>query len=137
MLVVSAPDESRIHLRRGIAIVAMVGIMLLGEVVLVTSLMAVRHDQMLATYRLDSVRAFYAAEAGMNLAIREVMADADEDGDGTIGSVSDNDTDEDDVVLGVATLRVIRTDSPEDFVLRADARCGMSRTSLEASLVED
>ena len=34
------------------------------------------------------MQAFYAAEAGMNMAIREMMVGRDEDGDGVIGAVS-------------------------------------------------
>ncbi|MCX5691866.1 MAG: hypothetical protein NTV94_19085, partial [Planctomycetota bacterium] len=40
--------------------------------------------------RIESLRAFYAAEAGINMSVRELMAGSDEDGDGTIGSISND-----------------------------------------------
>src|SRR5205085_12232111 len=38
--------------------------------------------------RILADRAFYAADAGIQMAVREIMEDADEDGDGVIGGIS-------------------------------------------------
>ncbi len=41
---------------------------------------------------VETTQGFYAAEAGMNMAInsREMMNNTDEDGDGAIGTISDD-----------------------------------------------
>ncbi len=46
----------------------------------------------------------------MNLAIREVTLNQDEDGDGAIGSISDDEDDANNPRLGTAVLQVQRTD---------------------------
>src|SRR5688572_6539228 len=81
---------SRTAPRRGAAIVAMITTMLLLGLIGVGMVLGGARDQDLSIKRLETVRAFYAAESGMNMAIRELMVRADEDGDGAIGSISDD-----------------------------------------------
>ena len=51
--------------------------------------------------RLETVQAFYAAEAGVNMALREIIINSDEDSDGIIGSISDDANDANDPAVGV------------------------------------
>jgi hypothetical protein len=82
------------------------------QLVLVCVVLAGSRDQDLMQQRQDTARAFYAVDAGLHLAIREVMSGVDEDGDGAIGSVSaDGDSATDPRVDGA---RVSVTRSLED-----------------------
>ena len=91
------------------------------------------HD--LARARLDAVRAFYAAEAGMNMALREVMLSSDEDGDGGIGSISDDGDDATDPSLTVgARVLVTREVSGGVLTLTSRARSGDARRAVKATL---
>ena len=42
--------------------------------------------------RVETTQGFYTAEAGMNMAIREMMNSTDEDGDGAVDTISDEAT---------------------------------------------
>ena len=76
--------------RRGAVALAMVLALVLLELAIVAMVVAGarRHD--LVGARVNSMRSFYAAEAGINMGVRELMNQMDEDGDGTIGAVSDD-----------------------------------------------
>ncbi len=91
-------------------------------------------DQDLTIRRLDSVRAFYAAEAGMNMAIREMMLDEDEDGDGEIGTISDDSSDASDPLLGGARVVVTRDVVDGTTTLTSKGRSGLARRHLEADI---
>lgn len=54
----------------------------------------------------SSTGAFYAAESGMEMALREASQGSDIDSDGTIGSISNNGNDADDPALTTGTLHV-------------------------------
>lgn len=58
----------------------------------------------LSARRIETARAFYAAEAGANMAVREVMRGVDEDADGRIGGVSDDSNSATDLALGTARI---------------------------------
>jgi hypothetical protein len=66
----------------------MVVLLVLVGLIVVGMAVAGRSQQDLSVKRLGTVRAFYAAEAGMNMAIREVVLGVDEDGDGTVGGIA-------------------------------------------------
>lgn len=57
--------------------IAVIGIVSLG-----------RFDQHLTKLRLESEQAQYAAESGINMALREVFNNTDEDSDGGVGTIS-------------------------------------------------
>jgi len=73
---------------RGTVAVAIVATLTILQVCVVAGAVTGTRDQEILTLRVDTARAFYAAEGGMNLAIREVMNGADADGDGTAGSIA-------------------------------------------------
>jgi hypothetical protein len=80
--------------------------MLTVDVIILGFVLGNSRDQDLTVQRLDTVRAFYAAEGGINMAIREMMVNLDEDGDGTIGSISDDGDGGNDPTLSGATVSV-------------------------------
>ena len=79
--------------RRGAAAVITVIILLLIDLMILSIVIGSARDQDVSVRRLETVQAFYAAESGMNMALRELMENDDEDGDGAIGSISDDDDD--------------------------------------------
>lgn len=119
---------------RGAVGVGMVAAMVMLGVFMVAGVVAGVRDQDLTVQRQDAARAWYAAEAAINMALREVALDVDEDGDGGIGSISDDGKSTNDPSLGPARLRVSRTVAGAGVVLTADARSGtaLRRTTVHA-----
>ncbi len=74
--------------RRGTVAVAIMGTLTILQVCVLAGAITGTRDQEIVTLRVDTARALYAAEGGMNLAIREVMNGTDADGDGTVGSIA-------------------------------------------------
>ncbi len=74
--------------RRGAAAVAMVVLMLLMALILVGMVLAGARQQEVGLSRVEAARAFYAAEAGLNVATRELVLDEDVDDDGQVGSIA-------------------------------------------------
>lgn len=82
--------------RRGAVGIGIVAMLVVLELVIVVVAVAGASHHDLASRRVGTVRAFYAGEAGMAMALREVVLDSDEDSDGVIGGVSsDGDPDND------------------------------------------
>jgi Tfp pilus assembly protein PilX len=94
--------------RRGVALVAVIVLLLVTGLIIVGMVLGGSRDQHLVTQRVDSVRAFYAAEGGMQMALREIYVRCDDDNDGVIGTISDNGSGADDPSIGGA--RVLVTD---------------------------
>lgn len=82
--------------------------------------------------RLETVQAFYAAEAGVNMALRELIINNDEDSDGTIGSISDDATDANDPAIGVARVVVSLTSTPPDQSMDSEGRSGQAKRNIVA-----
>lgn len=74
--------------RRGTALVAMLIALLLCGLIVLAIVGGMGRDQDAALARLSGVRAFYAAEAATNAAIRELATGTDEDGNGTVGTTA-------------------------------------------------
>ena len=85
--------------RRGAALVAFVtALMVIATMTLtVLQMTAVGSHSHLAHYRSNG--AFYAAESGIEMSMREVNQSSDIDSDGTIGSISNNGNAADDPTL--------------------------------------
>lgn len=79
-----------VALRRGAIGVTLIIVLVIVQMLIVAIVLAGGRDQDTTLKRMDSIRAFYAAEGGMNMAIRESMLNADSDGDGTVGSISND-----------------------------------------------
>ncbi len=76
--------------RRGTIVVALVAALVVLQLLVVALAIAGARDQDLSVRRLEAARAYYAADAGASMAMRELVLDSDEDGDGGIGSVWSN-----------------------------------------------
>ncbi len=122
------------HRTRGAAGLAAVLVLLIVQLIVVGAVLAVARDNDMMTLHLDTVRAFYAAESGANMAIREAMRGVDEDGDGVIGGVSDDATSSDDPAIGSAHVAVTKTKVGSATIISATGRCGVTRRKATADV---
>ncbi len=76
--------------RRAMAAISMVVVLLIIDLMIISMVVGGARDHDLTVRRMDTIRAFYAAEAGMNMAIRERMVGVDEDGDDALNPVPDD-----------------------------------------------
>ena len=99
--------------RRAMVAVAMIAVLLTIDLIIVGLVLNAGRDHDLTIRRLETVEAAYVAEAGLNMSIRELMLPADDDGDGTIGTISDDGDNGNDPTLGNAQFMVtMATDVP-------------------------
>lgn len=91
-------------------------------------------NQMLSMHRINTARAFYAAEAGMNMSMRELAIGLDEDGDGTIGGISDDGDDNNDPVIGGGRVFVSVENTGGILSLVSTGSAGASRRRIKVDL---
>ena len=101
--------------RRGVAAIATVVVLLTLNLVILGLVLNGGRDHDLTVRRLETVEAAYAAEAGVNMSIREMIGFTDDDGDGTVGSISDDGDSDNDPAIGNA--RFVVTMSVDDPVV--------------------
>jgi hypothetical protein len=111
----------------------MVGLLVVVDLIIVGMVLAGGREQDLTVRRLETVRAFYAAESGINMSIRELMEGGDEDGDGEMGTISDDGNAANDPSLGSAQVFVTAVTSGET-TLTSKGRSGEATRELEAVL---
>ena len=102
----------------------MIIVLIIAELVIIGIVLGGARDQDLSVTRLSTVHAFYAADAGMNMALREIATATDDDGDGEIGSISDDGNDANDLDIGPAQVRVSVDRTALATTLTSTARCG-------------
>ena len=117
---------------RGMAAIAVIALMLLLSLVVLGMVHGTARDQNLTVNRVDTVQAFYAAEAGMNMALREMFNGADEDGDGTVGTISDDGNAANNPSIGSATVYVSQSVAAPVTTLNSFGSMGGARRHLEA-----
>jgi hypothetical protein len=107
--------------------------LVIAELLITSAVLGSALDQDATLGRIESLRAFYAAEAGLNMSVRELMVGADENGDGTIGTVSNDGSATSDTTLeGGATFSVtISAGSPSLVVSSGSA--GTARQVIEVN----
>lgn len=120
--------------RRGTLLVSVIVVLLMLQLLAVGLVTAGARDHDLTTRRAETMQAFYAAEAGANMAVRELMTDADGDGDGIIGSVSNDGSEANDPAIGVAKVGVVKVTGVSEITLTSTGRCGESRRSISLTL---
>ena len=120
--------------RRGVAAVVMIVLLLVVELIIIGMVLGGARDQDLTLRRCETIRAFYAAEGGMNMAIREMMISSDEDGDGGIGTISDDGDPGNDPAVGGATVSVHAVPGAGQTTLESMGVSGEARRQLEAVL---
>ena len=118
--------------RRGIVLIGVIVFLLVVGVIIVGMVLGGARDQDLTVRRLETVRAFYAAEGGMNMAIRELMVALDEDADGAIGTISDDSDDGTDPTIGTGRVVVTSSVSGSQTTLTSRGRSGLSFRQVQA-----
>ena len=130
----NTPGRS-IRSRRGSALVAVMVLIFIASMIVAGFVLLTGRDSDLTVRRVETIQAFYAAEAGMNMAIREVANNTDEDGDGAIGTISDDGTDANDPSVSDGQVIVTSTTANGVTTLVSKGRSGESRRQVEADLL--
>lgn len=103
-------------MRKGVAIVAFVAAMLIIGTLVLWLFQWTASSSVAASGHYLSTGAFYAAESGIEIALRELTRSTptDIDSDGTIGTISDNGNPADDPTLatGVVYVQKLSTTPP-------------------------
>jgi hypothetical protein len=136
------PGQSRhstddVGKHRGVAAVAMIVILLVVDLIVIGIVVGLGRDHNLTVYRMQTIEAIYAAEAGVNMSIREMMYDVDADGDGTAGTISDDSDDGTDPAVGNARFVVTAAaDTPAagQTTFSSAGRCGEARRKMKTIL---
>ena len=128
--------------RRGITAVVMVVVLLIIDVIIVGMVLSGARHHELTVGRMDTIQAFYAAEAGANMAIRELQVDIDEDVDAAatnpipdgVGTISFDDPvdDANDPSFGSAQVVVTAVIAGSTTTLTSEGRSGTARRTIEA-----
>lgn len=120
--------------RRGSIIVAIVVALVILQLVIVGVVALGARDQNLTTLRLEASKAQYAAESGMNMALREIYVGTDEDGDGGIGSISNDGNSANDPTVNGASIVVTMSVAGSVTTLTSTARTTNARRSITVTL---
>ncbi len=123
--------------RRGLIVVVMIVLMIIVDLIIVSMVVSQARDHDLTVRRLQTIESLYAAEAGMNMSIRELMIPADEDGDTGIGTISDDSNDATDPTIGNAQFVVTAApDTPAvgQTTITSEGRSGNARRRMQAVL---
>lgn len=123
--------------RRAAVGIAAVIVLVFLQLILVGFVIGGTRDQDTTIQRLDTTRAFYAAESAMNMAVRELVSYADDDNDGQAGGISNNSDAADDpqVATGVAAFAA-RSETAGSTTLTADGRSGSCKRRIVATIVD-
>jgi Tfp pilus assembly protein PilX len=119
--------------RRGVAAVALLVLMLVLGLIVAGMLRSGGRDHNLTALRIESMQAFYAAEAGMNMAIREAHCGCDEDLDGVAGTISDDSNDATDPQIGFGQVVVTQVVGGSSTTRTSDGRAKSARRSIDAA----
>jgi hypothetical protein len=88
----------------------------------------------LQIHRADTVHAFYAAEGAMNMAVRELIEGADEDGDGGVGTISDDSDPGTDPAIGPAAAYVTSQPTADGSLHVSRGTAGLAQRDIEVSV---
>ena len=125
--------------------VAMIVLMIIVDLIIVGMVISQARDHDLTVRRLQTIESFYAAEAGVNMSIRELMIPLDEDGDDDgswprgIGTISDDDNPATDPALGNAQFVVTaeaNTPVAGRTTITSVGRSGEARRRMQAVLID-
>ncbi len=112
----------------------MLMVLILINLAVISMVISVARDHLLTVRRMETIRAFYATEGGMNMAIRELMINFDDDGDGGIGTISDDGIAANDPTVGSAQLEVKASTAGSVTTLTGQGRSGNARRFATALL---
>lgn len=114
--------------------VACIIVLVLLQVFIVGMVLTGTRDQDTTVQRMDSTRAFYAAEGVMNMAIREIVSYADDDDDGQTGGISNDSNPANDPSVSDARSVGVRVDGSGVTTITADGRSGSCRRRVVATI---
>ncbi len=120
--------------RRGTAAVIMVVVLIVVTVAVVGMTTGGAREFDLSERRIETIQAFYASEAGINMAVRELVVIADEDGDGSIGTISDDGNDANNPSFGIARVVVTLSIVDGDSVLTSSGTAGETTRRVSVTL---
>ncbi len=120
------------HLRRGAGGIAAVIMLVFAQFFIVGAVVTGARDLDITPMRLDTARAFYAAEAGMNMSVRETMSGTDEDGG--VGTISNDSNANNDPQLVTARFCVTSTVTAGVASVSAAGRSGNAKRKADATL---
>jgi hypothetical protein len=120
--------------RRGSASVVLLVVVVAAELLVLSRVTGGARDHDLSVRRLETLRAFYAAEGGMNMALREAIAGTDADGDGAAGSISSDGNGANDPSFSGAAVSVSTTTSAGQTVLASRGRAGVAARAIQVTL---
>jgi hypothetical protein len=121
------------HLReRGAVGIAIVIVLVILQLVIVIAVVAGSRDQNLIARRMETQRALYATEAGVNMAVRELMKGVDYDGDGGIGTISNDGNSANNPVIGAGSVSVSAATSGSQRTLTSVGVSGAGRRTSRA-----
>ena len=132
-------NDSSDGARRGLIVVVMILFMIVVDLIIIGMVVSQARDHDLTVRRLETTEALYAAEAGANMSIRELMMPGDEDGDGGIGTISDDSDDGTDPVIGNAQFVVTaaaNTPAVGQTTITSEGRFGEARRRMQAVLTD-
>jgi hypothetical protein len=112
--------------------VALVIVLVLVALMIVGLVLGGAREQDLSTQRLGTVRALYAAEAGINMGMREWVLRTDADGDGAMGSISDDGNAANNPALGGGTVWVDAVGGGLQTTLISHGSAGLTSRRLES-----
>ena len=121
--------------RGGAAAVGMVVALVVISLIVIGITTGSARDHDMTVRRVETIEALYAAEAGINMSIRERMTGVDEDGDGVIGTISNDGNAANDPALGIARFHVtLSAGAPlaNQTTLISKGRSGEARRKLNA-----
>lgn len=107
--------------RRGTVLIAVVIALIMVSLVVTGIVIAGSRDQNLAALRAEGERARFAADAAVNMAIKELFDNDDHDGDGGIGSISDDDDPSTDPTLNGVRFWATRDDAESGVTVTGHA----------------
>lgn len=81
-------SSDRSRARRGSVVIAVIIALIVLQLVVVSLTVSGARDQGVMVRRIEAARAFYAAESGAAMAMRELSTNTDEDGNGSVGGVA-------------------------------------------------
>ncbi len=119
---------------RGTVLIAVVMALIVLQLVVVGVVYLGSREQSLTAFRLEASKAQYAAEAGMNMALREIYNSADEDGDGGIGSISNDGNSANDPQVNGASIVVTVATAGATTTLVSTARTTNVKRSITVTL---
>jgi hypothetical protein len=113
----------------------MVVAMLLMGLIMIGMVMNGARDQDLTVQRMSTLRSFYATEAGLNMGIRELVVQVDADGDGVIGSISNDGNSSNNPMFSGAGVFVTASQNGSQWTLIGNGSRG--ETTRKASTIMD